>query len=118
MAHFLPRAPHTQRIEFGQLSSDTRSPLLTSRAVRVDCYFVEPERTIQLQFVVKAGPLSREPDDRDVTIAGHPGYVAGHRYRLSTSRDVDVRAFVQLTVQSGPVVPADTPLPAGTDAKA
>lgn len=83
-----------------------------------DCYFVEPERTIQLQFVVKSGPLSREPDDRDVTIAGHPGYVTGHRYRLSTSRETDTQATVRLTVLTGPVVPADTPLPAGTDEKA
>jgi hypothetical protein len=83
-----------------------------------DCYFVEPERTIQLVFVVKAGPLTRAPDDRDVTIAGHPGYVAGHRYRVSTSREVDTQATVQLTVLTGPVVPADIPLPAGTDEKA
>ena len=83
-----------------------------------DCYFVEPERTIQLQFVVKTGPLSREPDDRDVTIAGHPGYVAGHRYRLSTSREADTQATVRLTVLTGPVVSADTPLPADTDEKA
>jgi hypothetical protein len=83
-----------------------------------DCYFVEPERTIQLQFVVKAGPLSREPGDRDVSVAGHPGYVTDHRYRLSTSREVDTQATVRLTVLTGPVVPAETPLPAGTDVKA
>lgn len=92
-----------------------------------DCYFAEPERTIQVEFAVKAGPARPEPGDREVTIAGRPGFVTaggGHyRYRLSTSSAADGDAAdgdptVELRVRTGPVASAATTLPAGTDRKA
>jgi hypothetical protein len=93
-------------------------PVAVTDAGIDDCYFAAPERSIQLEFTVKPGPAAREPGDREVAIAGHSGFVVAsggsYRYQLSASRTATVR----LTVRTGPVIAADTPLPAGTDKKA
>jgi hypothetical protein len=95
----------------------TLNPVVVSDSGTV-CYFVEPERTVQVTFVVKPGQARGEPGDQEVTIAGRPGFVgigdSFWRYQLS----VDGDAVVVLEVGTGPVVASEVPLPAGTDKKA
>lgn len=80
-----------------------------------ECYFVEPERLTEIVFAVSVRLTGPRDDEREVTVAGHRGYVSGvASYRLSAGEN----ASVQLSVRPGPVTAADTPLPAGTDAKA
>ncbi len=82
------------------------------------CYFVEPERRIQVEAGFDAGP----PDTgaKEITIAGHPGTVQSGdgylRYRIPIERRSNGWALT-LNVRSGPVEP-EKPLPAGTDTKA
>ena len=63
-----------------------------------------------------------ETGAREVTIDRHPCAVTAgadsYDYRISTTDNVDRDGAVEFTVRTGPVVAPDTPLPAGTDAKA
>lgn len=86
------------------------------------CYFVEPERRIQVRFAISGGRTTGDSENKPVTIAGHPGYVtltpSFISYTVSTTLTVDGDSALELTVATGPLIAYDTPLPPGSDKKA
>lgn len=91
-------------------------------AIMGSCYFVEPERRIQVLFAINPGRTIGDTDSTKVTVAGHPGYAKSSAsyvdYRLSTTTTLEGDATLELRVTTGPVVPKDGSLPAGNDKKA
>ncbi len=87
------------------------------------CYFVEPERQVQVRFQVGSDPVDGVPDvfdARAAEIAGHPGYVEdGQAYRVwvATTDDPGREGRLSVTVAAGPAARDDQP-PAGAAAVA
>ncbi|HEX6356018.1 hypothetical protein [Actinophytocola sp.] len=84
------------------------------------CFFVEPERRLQLTFSLSHGKVVNDFDGKPVTIAGHPGFVttdkASITYELSTATKLDGEGTVALSVSAGPAT-AEVLAP-GTDENA
>lgn len=92
------------------------------RGAPVSCYFVEPQRRLQVRFTIRGGRTTGDPGSTAVTVAGHPGYVTSTptlvEYTLSTTSTVEGDGTLALRVTTGPVLAEDTPLPTGSDQKA
>lgn len=84
------------------------------------CFFVEPQRQLQLTFSVAPGMVTNDLDGKSVTIAARPGYVStdtkSFQYELSTTSELLGEAAVTLAVSGGPATEKGPP--ADADAKA
>lgn len=86
------------------------------------CFFVEPQRRLQLTFSVSYGKVTDESDGKAVTVAGHPGYLwtdpDSFRYELSTTTELRGEATMTLVVAAGPATDAGPPKDADRKAQA
>ena len=74
-----------------------------------DCYFVEPERQVQIRFQLASDSIGGVPDVfkvHDARIAGHPGYIAdgqrAYEVWVAMSDDPGENGSVELSVDGGP----------------
>ncbi|MCT2586893.1 hypothetical protein [Actinophytocola gossypii] len=70
------------------------------------CFFVEPERRLQITFSLSHGKVVNSFGGEPVTISGHPGYVTTDgtsiAYELSTATILDGEGTLTLRVSTGP----------------
>lgn len=107
--------------EFG----DQFRPVVVTPRGYFACYFVTPERVLQVEFSVRPdAAVSRLSGRgaREIEVAGHSGHVTpyndGYRYRVAASTNADEPGVLELSVVPGPVVGAEVPGDAGDKAQA
>lgn len=86
------------------------------------CFFVEPQRQLQLTFSVAPGPVPNNPDGKPVTIAARSGYIStdtkSFQYELSTTSELLGDATIRLIVSGGPATEKGPPADADGKAQA
>jgi hypothetical protein len=101
-------------------------PVAVDDGELASCYFVEPERQVQIRFRVEADPIDGIPEVftvREAEIAGHPGYVEdapdqkAYRVWVAVSNDPREGGGLSLTIDAGPARRDGQP-PADASAKA